>query len=108
MEKSCTNLFVVLLLFLFVHERTEFLLHSYICMELEAFFAVGVEGKWKLNLIRRRGCPEDEPLGEASPADRRLAGAIVGAGSDDSKEEEREEKATGHCPCCRHGQKKEK
>uniref|UniRef100_A0A0E0KRU4 Uncharacterized protein n=1 Tax=Oryza punctata TaxID=4537 RepID=A0A0E0KRU4_ORYPU len=63
----------------------------------------GMEGKWKLNLIRRRGCPEDEPLGEASPADRWLAGAIVGAGSDDSKEEEREEKATGHCPCSRHG-----
>uniref|UniRef100_A0A0E0BWM9 Uncharacterized protein n=1 Tax=Oryza meridionalis TaxID=40149 RepID=A0A0E0BWM9_9ORYZ len=68
----------------------------------------GLEWKWKgsgslINLIRRRGCPEDEPLGEASPADRRLAGAIVGAGSDDSKEEEREQKATGHWPCCCHG-----
>uniref|UniRef100_A0A0E0BWN0 Uncharacterized protein n=1 Tax=Oryza meridionalis TaxID=40149 RepID=A0A0E0BWN0_9ORYZ len=75
---------------------------------LEPMGRVLGEWKWKgsgslINLIRRRGCPEDEPLGEASPADRRLAGAIVGAGSDDSKEEEREQKATGHWPCCCHG-----
>uniref|UniRef100_A0A0E0PAG8 Uncharacterized protein n=1 Tax=Oryza rufipogon TaxID=4529 RepID=A0A0E0PAG8_ORYRU len=61
---------------------------------------VGLEGKWKLNLIRRRGRPEDEPLGEAPPADRRR---LTGDGDN---QEEREENATKHhhFPCSCHGE----
>ena len=43
--------------------------------------------KWKtraenFHLIGSRGCPEYEPLREASPADRRQGSAVVGAKSD--------------------------
>ena len=45
-------------------------------------------------LIGRRGRPEDEPLREAPPADRRLPSATVSVGS--SSEEEEREKTSKH------------
>jgi hypothetical protein len=55
--------------------------------------------KWNCrNLIGRRGGPEDETLGEASPVNGWPAGVVIGAGSD-GQQEKREDKATWHHQC---------